>query len=76
MSKVYVLTHCAAEENYTPRVFTNKKDAQKALKEDYQELKAGNNEFIYSKECGTNFAEIIWDDDTYNRLDIFEVEVE
>lgn len=75
MSKVYVLTHCAAEENYTPRVFTNKKDAQEALKEEYEDLKADNNEFICSEECGANFAEIVWVDDTYNRLDIFEVEV-
>ena len=88
---IYVLTHCAAEENYTPRVFMNKKDAQEALKEEYRSLLIDACDFsddvddeyleeesfyVYSKECGDNFAEIVWDDDTYNRLDIFEVEVE
>lgn len=76
MSKVYVLTDCAAEENYTPRVFINEKDAQEALKEEFKNLKADNSEFIYFQDCGVNYAEIVWDDDTYNRLDIFEVEVE
>ena len=91
MSKVYVLTHCAAGENYTPRVFANKKDAQKALKEEYRNLIIDAcdfsddisdkdledvNIYIYSKHCSANSAEIVWDDDTYDRLDIFGVEIE
>ena len=75
MSKVYVLTDCAAEENYTPRVFSNKEDAIKALREQYDEY-TQEEDYVCSSELDNNHAEIIYVDDTYNVLDIFEVEVE
>lgn len=91
MAKVYVLAHHTVEETYAPRVFTNKKNAQKALKAEYRQLLIDACDFsddvkdkdleeesfyVYSKEHSANFAKIVWNDNNYDRLDIFEVEVE
>ena len=74
--KVYVLTDCAAEDNYTPRVFNKKEDAVKALKEQYNTYVKGNRGAIVEKDLYNTRAEITYVDDTYNILEVFEVEVE
>lgn len=75
--KVYVLTHCAAEDNYTPEVFTSRERAQRAMLDIYSNFVYGaDKEQIFSNEITTNEAEIIWVDDTYDKLKIFEVEME
>lgn len=75
--KVYVLTHCAAEDNYTPIVFTNEEKAQRVMLDIYSNYVYGaDKEQIFSNEITTNEAEIVWVDDTYDKLKIFEVEVE
>ena len=88
--KLYVLTHCAAEENYTPKVFKTEQEAITALRNVYEDLvydtdydaaAASDNEkyvkdYVECHELYNNVAEIIYVDGTYDRLDIFEVEVE
>lgn len=74
--KVYVVTHCAAEQNYTPRVFASKNDALDEVKKLYNDLIRDNEDYIDSDEFWKSGFEIIWSDDTYNRVDTFEVEVE
>lgn len=80
--KLFILTHCAAEENYTPQVFLDKKAARKELAkiadqciyerdEDGELLGSYTDDF----ELYDDAAEIIYSDDTYDRLDIFEIEV-
>ena len=80
--KLFILTHCAAEENYTPQVFLDKKAARKELAkiadqciyerdEDGELLGSYTDNF----ELYDDAAEIIYSDDTYDRLDIFEIEV-
>ena len=76
MNKVYVVTNCAAEENYTPSVYTNKQDAQAEVKRLYEDYKAGYEDYIDNEEFWNDGFEIVWQDDTYNRVDIFEVEVQ
>lgn len=71
---VYVVTHCAAEENYTPSVYVNKDDALKEVKKLYNECMK-NKDSVDNEEFWNDGFEIIWDDDTYDRVDIFEVEV-
>lgn len=74
--KVYILTDVAAEENYTPRVFTNKEAAQQALIDTYNEYLEQSAGAIFSNDLWDTKAEIIYEDDTYNILQLFEVEVE
>ena len=90
--KVYVLTHCAAEQNYTPLVFSTKERAEEELKELFKDIivepepeedeeyefyeDAPINSAVYEYNIGTDFAEITWSDDTYDLLEIFEAEVE
>lgn len=73
--KVYVLTHCAAEENYTPEVYKTKEKAVERLKEVYDEC-VGDESYIDDCELYDESAVIVYPDDTYDRLDIFEVEME
>ena len=73
--KVYVLTHCAAEENYTPEVYKTKEEAVERLKEVYDEC-VGDESYIDDCELYDEAAVIVYVDDTYDRLDIFEVEME
>lgn len=75
MSKVYVLTHCAAEENYTPEVFVDKNKAIERLKDLYDGCLC-EGDYVDNDELYDTAAEIIYVDDTYDRFDIFEVEVE
>lgn len=72
--KLYVLTHCAAMENYTPEVFTTKEAAIKRMRAIYKNC-IGDGNSVDTDELYTTSAEIIYVDNTYNRLDIFEVEV-
>ena len=81
--KLFILTHCAAEENYTPRVFKTEQEAKKEMDRIVDRLlyeRDEDNEITYQYsddfELYNRAAEIIYDDDTYDRLDIFEVEVE
>lgn len=93
--KLFVLTHCAAEENYTPKVFKTEQEAITELRNIFADLvydtnyteddRAAEYNFDngkYVKECIDSYelygksAEIIYNDDTYDRFDIFEVEVE
>lgn len=79
--KVYVLTHCAAEENYTPAVYFDKAKARAALKADYDEnlnnAKAVGAVFdTYFDDIDDNFASITYTDDTYDVYQLFEVEAE
>lgn len=73
--KVYVLTHCAAEENYTPEVFTDKEIAMRVLSDWYNAQIENYAEAIYDSSCGETFCEIIWQDDTYDVVNIFDCEV-
>ena len=81
--KVYVLTHCAAERNYTPSVFTDKVAAEKELMSQYEDaaieqLDDGGGDFndcVESVEVTETRAEITYVDDTYDVWEIFEVEV-
>ena len=94
MEKVYVLTDCAAEDNYTPRVFKDKQKAREAFLEQVEEYlvdecydveEDGEPEQTYNGkpvydyvdnfEIQGDRAEIVYSDDTYNVLEIFEVEV-
>lgn len=91
--KLFILTHCAAEQNYTPMVFKTYEEAITKLRNMYEDLVYDTNytdescdydtdneeyvkEYIDSYELYDTCAEIIYTDDTYDRLDIFEVEVE
>lgn len=73
--KIFILTHCTEEENYTPKVFMNKEDATKALKKIYKEY-IGNGNYVDTDELYETAAEIIYINHTYDKFDIFEVEVE
>lgn len=74
--KLYVLTRCSAEQNYTPKVFKNIEDAVSELKKIYKQcLNCGDGNHVDSDELYNTSAEIIYKDDTYDRLDIFEVEL-
>lgn len=81
--KVYVLTHCAAEKNYTPSVFTDRAKAEKEMEDAfesvvYQQLddECGDiqdcvDDFAINNSCAT----VTYVDDTYDVWEIFEVEV-
>ena len=71
--KVYVLTHCAAEENYTPSVWMNHEDAKEALKKIANQYVESSNLLDYWIE--NNAASFTWIDDTYDVLNIFEVDI-
>lgn len=80
--KLFILTHCAAEENYTPLVFKSKEEAKKEMDHIVNDLiyeRDTDGEVIdqYSDdyEIYEDSAAIYYGDDTYDRLDIFEVEV-
>lgn len=76
--KVYVLTHCAAEENYTPAVYFNKEKAKAAMKADYDE-NLNNAEAVgavFDADFADDFASITYTDDTYDVYQLFEVEAE
>ena len=73
--KVFVLTHCASENNYTPKVFTDKTKAVEALKEKYDSL-VSSSDYIVENEIFNTKAHIDYADDTYDVLEVFEVEVE
>lgn len=79
--KLNILTHCAAEQNYTPLVFKSKKEAKKEMDRIVDDLiyeRDTDGEVIdqYSDdyEIYENSATIYYDDDT-DCLQIFEVEV-
>lgn len=76
--KVYVLTHCAAEENYTPAVYFDKTKARAAMKADYEENlnNAKAADAVFDAEFEDNFASITYADDTYDVYQLFEVEAE
>lgn len=81
--KLFILTHCAAEENYTPLVFKTKEEAKKEMDQIADECiyeRDTDGEVIdqYSDDYKIykDSAAIYYSDDTYDRLDIFEVEVE
>lgn len=80
--KLFILTHCAAEQNYTPQVFKTEQEAKKEMDRIVNELlyeRDADGEIIdqYTDnfEIFDDTAELIYGDDTYDRLDIFEVEV-
>ena len=70
---VYVVTHCAAEENYTPSVFSRKEDAVAEVKRLYDDCME-HEHYIDNEEFWEDGFEVVWQDDTYDRVDIFEVE--
>ena len=70
-NKVYVVTHCAIEQNCTPSVYTNKQDAVAEVKRLYDECMK-NKEYIDNEEFWTNGFEVVWQDDTYDRIEIKE----
>ena len=72
--KVFVLTHCAAEENYTPEVFTNKEKAIERMKDLYEDC-LFEGDYVATDELYEHCAEVVYIDDTYDRFDIFEVEL-
>ena len=81
--KLYILTHCAAEQNYTPCIFKSQQAARKELETIadrliYKRDLQGEIVTQYSDdfEINSNSAQIYYGDDTYDCLQIFEVEVE
>ena len=77
--KVYVLSHCAAEANYTPSVYNSSKDAEDALGKTVYGLthgEDGSEVDVESAEVYDLSAEVVYPDDTYDKLDINEVEVQ
>mgnify|MGYP006367713759 CR=1 FL=1 len=73
--KVFVLTHCAAGKNYTPKVFADKETAIKNMKELYEDC-ISVRDFVEINELYETNAVIIYIDDTYDRFNIFEVNLE
>lgn len=75
--KAYVLTHCSAEENYTPSVFLDKAKAIEVMKANYDENL--NNATVvgalYDADFDDDFASITYTDDTYDIYQLFEIEV-
>lgn len=74
--KIYILTDCAAGRNYTPTAFKTKEEAQKTMKQWYNDYIENDPEAVVEKSIYDNTAEIVYGDDSYNRLEIFEVELE
>jgi len=81
--KLFILTHCAVEENYTPQIFKTKKEAQNKMKDMvdslvYERDSDGDviDQYTDNFEVYDNRAEIIYPDDTYDCLEIFEVEID
>lgn len=72
--KLYILTDSTPEANYTPQVFKTKEEAVKALEELYDKYIA-EYDYVDSEVFYETHAEVIYVDDTYNTLDIFEVEI-
>ena len=83
MPKVFVLTHCAAEENYSPSVFTDFDKAKKAMHDSVDDLvfeqhddeSGEQHDYVESYNVTDVSAEVIYTDDTYDVFRIFEVEV-
>lgn len=74
--KIYILTDCAAGRNYTPAVFKTRKEAQKTMMQWYKNYIRNNPEAVMESNIYNDYAEIIYVDDSYNRLEIFEIELE
>ena len=74
--KVWVVTHCAAEDNATTFVADSEEKAKSIMTEMYQNIVDDFGDSIFSNEIWDTRAEIIFTDDTYDVFDIFECEVE
>lgn len=80
--KLFILTHCAAEENYTPQVFKTREEAQNEMNKTVDNLVYERDldgdlisQYTDNFEIYDDRAEIVYPDDTYDCLEIFEVEV-
>lgn len=72
----YVLTRCAAEDNYTPRVFSSKEKAKKAFDELVNQIVEDAEDSLVEEEIYEEKAELEYADETYDVVEIFEVEEE
>jgi hypothetical protein len=73
MVKMFVLTRVANEQNYTPRVFQNQKDAINAMINDFDNIR---DNVVEKKFTSKTKAEVDYVDDTYDVFQIFEVELQ
>lgn len=81
MDKVYILCACGNVggqfENYKPKYFCNRKDAEKALQEDYDRECDCEQSYIYDSSINveSGYYEIIFTDDTFVESEIFEIDL-
>lgn len=75
ITTVYVLTHCAASENYMPEVFKSKEEAMRILNDWYNSQVEYYADAIVESFCGPDFCQITWNDDTYDILKIFDCNI-
>jgi len=80
MTNLFILTHCAAEENYRPMVFDTRAKAQAKMNKIADELiyqRDNDGEVIgqYSDnfELYPNAVSVNYSDDSYDVLEIFEI---
>ena len=71
--EIYVLAHCSGDSNYTPEVFTRKKDAKKRLKELFENTIKVSKDAILIENFYQTSAFIAYTDDTYDNFQIFKV---
>lgn len=72
--KVYALTRCSAEKNYTPELYLDKKEVLKRVKEMHEEIIAVSKDAILVDSFYDSGARIIYTDDTCDRIQTFELE--
>lgn len=89
--KLFILTHCAAEENYTPSAHLNLRDAQAELNRQVNRcvdsVIGGNGDdetltreeaidcYFDVYEVHETSAVLVYTDETYDVFEIFEVEM-
>ena len=80
--KLFILTQCAAEQNYTPQVFLTEREAKTEFNKEVDEAIYKRDvdgeiidQYTDNFEIYANSAEVIYDDDTYCKFNIFTVEV-
>lgn len=73
--EVFVLTHCTAEKDCAPKVFTSKKAAMDAFREQYYDMCRTYVESIKDCYLLEDTAIFVHDDDTYDTFQVFKVPV-
>jgi len=73
--ELYVLTHMSQDNQYRPQIFNDLFKAQLTLTHKYNELIKNDKTFIQWKDKGTDWAKIIFRDDSFDELEIFTIQV-